>query len=480
MKIIMIDIDTLRPDHLGCYGYHRKTSPNMDQIAKDGVVFQNCYVSDSPCLPSRAALHHGKFGFQIGAVNHGGTWADPLREGQTRDFRSSEDHSKLVQLLQNKGYYTATVSSFAGRHSSWWFLAGYNEVYDCGKGGMENQDEVTPKALELLERHQEKDDFFLHFNIWDPHTPYRVPENYGEPFANDLPPSWMTQDLIDQHQQTYGTHSANAPLHHPDSKPWDREVDQIKNLDDYKKWVDGYDTGIKYADEAVGKIIHKIKELGFYDDCAVILTSDHGENQGELNIYGDHQTADLITHRVPMIIKWPGKAPGKEAALHYQFDIGATLLELCGVKVPEGWDSVSFKNDFLAGREKGRERLFLSHCPWSCQRSVIFNDYILIKTYDDGLKDFPPLMLFNRDKDPHQLHNLAEEKPQIVKKGLDLLENWEKEQLGRNPAGQDPLQEVIKEGGPFHTRGRLPVYLDYYRSIGKPEIARAMEEKYGK
>ena len=72
MRVLYLDIDTLRPDHLGCYGYHRNTSPNIDRLASEGVRFDNCYVSDSPCLPSRAALYTGQCGIRNGAINHGG------------------------------------------------------------------------------------------------------------------------------------------------------------------------------------------------------------------------------------------------------------------------------------------------------------------------------------------------------------------------------------------------------------------------
>ena len=70
MRILFIDIDTLRPDHLGCYGYHRNTSPNIDRLARTGVRFENCYVSDAPCLPSRSGLWSGRTGFHNGAINH--------------------------------------------------------------------------------------------------------------------------------------------------------------------------------------------------------------------------------------------------------------------------------------------------------------------------------------------------------------------------------------------------------------------------
>ena len=73
MRILYVDIDTLRPDHLGCYGYHRQTSPNIDAFAKTAAVFENVHASDVPCLPSRTALLTGRFGIHNGVVNHGGT-----------------------------------------------------------------------------------------------------------------------------------------------------------------------------------------------------------------------------------------------------------------------------------------------------------------------------------------------------------------------------------------------------------------------
>src|SRR4051812_37171690 len=75
LRILYIDIDSLRPDHLGCYGYHRATSPNIDRIAAMGIRFDNCYASDVPCLPSRTSLACGKFGVHHGAISHGGTAA---------------------------------------------------------------------------------------------------------------------------------------------------------------------------------------------------------------------------------------------------------------------------------------------------------------------------------------------------------------------------------------------------------------------
>lgn len=86
MRILYLDLDSLRPDHLGCYGYHRNTSPNIDSIAKEGVTFTNYYCSDAPCLPSRSALMSGRFGIHNGIVGHGGTAADMRREGRNANL----------------------------------------------------------------------------------------------------------------------------------------------------------------------------------------------------------------------------------------------------------------------------------------------------------------------------------------------------------------------------------------------------------
>ena len=119
MRIIFLDLDTLRPDHLGCYGYFRNTSPNIDSIAREGVRFTRYYCSDAPCLPSRSALSSGMFGIHNGAVGHGGTAADQFIEGEERDFRARFAATNLFQLFRRAGMYTASISTFAERHTSY-------------------------------------------------------------------------------------------------------------------------------------------------------------------------------------------------------------------------------------------------------------------------------------------------------------------------------------------------------------------------
>ena len=142
MRIVYIDIDSLRPDRLGCYGYHRNTSPNIDAIAAEGMRFDNLHTSDAPCLPSRTAMYTGQFGIHTGVVGHGGTAADPRLEGPHRGFRARLSEQCLPQRLQYAGFRTVQISPFGQRHSARQFLDGFHEILNTGGGGMESAEVV--------------------------------------------------------------------------------------------------------------------------------------------------------------------------------------------------------------------------------------------------------------------------------------------------------------------------------------------------
>jgi choline-sulfatase len=488
MRILFIDIDTLRSDHLGCYGYHRNTSPNIDWIANQGVRFDNCYVSDAPCLPSRSALWSGRTGFHTGVINHGGAAAEPFGEGCSRGFRDIYDLTGWISSLRKTGLHTVSVSPFGERHSAWWWYAGYSEVYNSGKCGMEIADDITPLALDWLERNASKDNWFLHVNYWDPHTPYRTPLDFGYPFKDDPLPAWLTEEVRQKGWDGYGPHSPQEP-HDYDDHIWQRYVNKypripktLDSLQSVKKWIDGYDTGIRYADEHVGRLLAALEQKGILQDTVIIVSSDHGENQGELNVWGDHQTADQITCKIPLIIRFPGivQKPRIDKTLHYSFDWAATLLELVGGKVPENWDGISFAESFKSGEEKGRDYLVVSQGAWACQRGIRFNhqgeDYICLRTYHDGHKMLEPLMLFNLSQDPHEQYNLAGTNPALTRQAITYLEDWLQQMILTSQTNIDPMMTVLREGGSFHTRGNLPNYLQRLRSTERSQHAEHLEK----
>ena len=192
MRILYIDIDSLRPDHLGCYGYHRNTSPAIDALAREGMVFQRAYTSDAPCLPSRTALYSGRFGIHTGVVGHGGTAAQPKIEGPGRNFRDHFDNQGLARQLQKLGLHTAMISPFGQRHAAWHFYAGFNEIHNTGQGGMESAETVQPVVDRWLADHAARDNWYLHINYWDPHTPYRTPASLETPPTPPSPPGSTT------------------------------------------------------------------------------------------------------------------------------------------------------------------------------------------------------------------------------------------------------------------------------------------------
>jgi arylsulfatase A-like enzyme len=478
LRILYLDLDTLRPDHLGCYGYHRNTSPNIDRIAAQGVRFDNTYCSDAPCLPSRTALMTGRFGIHTGVINHGGTCADPRIDGPERGFRDSLSSTSLPATLKQAGLHTAYIGGFGERHSAWSFYAGFREIYDTGKGGMESAEDVTPTALDWIARNAAKEDWYLQVNYWDPHTPYRAPAEFGNPFEAEPLPAWFTPEVLAEHRRHVGPHSARETyMFHGDFDPrWPRYPGELGDMADLRRYIDGYDCGIRYMDDHIGQLFAALEEAGVMDDLAIIISSDHGENLGELGLYGEHGTADNITCRIPLIIRWPGGAQGgSDKGLHYNLDLGPTLAELLRRPAKPHWDGESFAATITRRADRGREYLVISQGCHVCQRSVRWGDWLYMRTYHDGYHLFPTEMLYNVANDPHEQHDLAVARPDLCAQGLRYLTEWHDQMMATMPAGytEDPMRIVLAEGGPFHARGFLK---DYVKRLEATERGHAVAE----
>jgi len=477
MRILYIDIDSLRPDHLSCYGYHRKTSPNIDRIASRGVRFNNCYASDVPCLPSRTALFGGRFGIHNGVVNHGGVASEPFIEGPTRDFRSKLGSTGWMQCLRNTGYRTAMISSFPERHSAWQVYAGFLDIINPGKCGIETADEVSPLAIDWINRNGKQDNWFLHVNLWDPHTPYRAPDEFVAMFKDAPLPAWYTDEVRTRHWAGCGPHSAREVMGYAEAEKWwqdewPKQPVVIDSMQQARRMFDGYDAGVRFADEHVGRILNALADASVLDDTALIVSADHGENLGELNIYCDHQTADQFTCRVPLVLRWPGKFDdgSPNDGLIHNLDFAASIVQLAGGKVPANWDG---QPGFVP-----RQSLVVSQGAWSCQRSARWDNWLLIKSLHDGHHAFPELMLFDLAHDPHEQQDVAEANPAVVATGVRILEEWHDRMMRSATTPVDPMQTVLAEGGPFHTRRQLPAYLKRLRATGRESWARILESKH--
>ncbi len=490
MKVIYIDVDTMSPSHMGCYGYQRNTCPNIDAIASEdeSAVFTNMYTSDAPCLPSRTSLIIGQFGIKHGAVNHGGKYADLRSHLENRDFQHAFEFDSLFGLFKRKDYKTISVSSFTSRHSSWQFNAGVNEVYCDGDSATQNADEITGIASKVISDNIDENDMFLHIHMWDPHTPYRAPDDFQPEYLNEDFKYFVDEKLLETHKTFIGPHTATTlNMYSGESySPFSRDIGTIRDMNDLKTVVDGYDVGISYSDHHVGKIVTQLKESGVYDDAMIIISAGHGENIGEMGVYSEHGTADHATCNIPFIVKIPKgtKVKNKIDSLHYNLDLVptvATMLDLKPQSAVTKWDGESFLGEMLENESNEREYLILSQMSHVLQRGVRFENYVYIQTYHDGYHaHFDEEMLFDLTNDPFEQTNIAHAHPDLVAKAKVHLFDWYNTQMseliGRHC--EDPLWYILHNGGPYHAQSFAPLLSANLERIGEVEKSKLVQEIY--
>jgi len=307
-NIILITLDTTRADHLGCYGYERNTSPNIDKIAAESVLYKKALATSSWTLPSHASLFTGKF-----SSSHGATFDTngPLKlldaiEGPkewTNAFRArglSQNELTLAHILKNTGYKTAAVAGGPWLKRAFGLDKGF-DFYDDAEistfnGRTANQ--VTAGAINLLEK-VKGHNFFLFLNYFDAHSPYCPPEGFAKTF---LPK---------------GT---ELPIQHPSIK-------QINCL---------YDAEILYMDHYIGKLFEQLKKDRLYENTFIVITSDHGELLGERGKFGHGYYLYQQELHIPLLLKYPGSevSPAEKDDIVQLTDVFALILDRTGVKVP--------------------------------------------------------------------------------------------------------------------------------------------------
>jgi arylsulfatase A-like enzyme len=487
MRILYVDVDTLRADHTGPYGYPRRLTPNLDALAKQAVVFERCYASDGPCAPSRGALTSGQFGITTGAIGNFGPACDLHLFERTRHAPFLGGH------LYRHGVYTASVSCFPERHYAYWFVGNFREWTKptLSSGDDEDAADVTAVALDWLRRRGREESFFLHVHFWDPHIPYLEPEPWFErAAASGPPPAWPDEATIAEHAETaYGPHSAldlyegdgtwSVP---PPLSPNPRTMpDAIRSREDFERFVTGYDGAVAYVDEHLGRLLNALEDLGVLEETAVVVTADHGECLGEQGIYGDHPLANEPSHRVPLVVRWPGlttRLPVERrrvAGLAYQLDLAPTLCDLLGIPVPEGWEGLSLAPALRGEEFAGRPELVLSHGAYSYQRALRTPDRLYVRTLHPGLFRAQRQQLFDVVADPVLSTDLATERPDEVEELDGRLMEWIRSHATMQGDIPDPM-EARRYEGPMHAFS-APRYLERLRATGRARLAEDLQAR---
>lgn len=482
MRVLLVDIDSVRPDHLGCYGYERDTSPAIDELATEGVRFDECYVSDSPCLPSRTALATCRHGIDTGVVTHfgEGQWYDNPGSGHDLD----PDRKLSFTHLAHEGVRTASVSSFAERHMAYHFSGAFQEsiqpTAETGLLATEDAADVTGAALTWLDGHVEEDDWLLHVNYWDVHHPYQGIDEYVDEIRDSGPAqAFPSQDDIDDQQGMVGPRTADVwPNPSEMGADWFEEKygewpfpDRVETRKDAEQFVDGYDAAIRKVDDEVAVLLDYLEDADVLEDTAVVVTGDHGEALGEHGIYAEHAMPHRPCQRVPLIVSWPGvtdDAAGSAVDDYvYQFDLMPTICDLYGVDTPDGWAA-----DAVTGALEdpdafdGREFVVSGHGIYTFGRAVYEDDWVYVRLLHPGVFSLPgeyadpslPAngleLLYDLDADPHMTNNRIADQEDVADRLRDRLDGWIAEHVStdwqeKQPAdarGRDTLARMASSG----------------------------------
>jgi len=303
-NVLLIVVDTLRADHLSCYGYGYETSPSIDRLAATGWRYENA-ISQAPwTTPSLGSLFTSRYPSQLGIEDERSVVSDELL--------------LLPEVLQAHGYATGAVVSHSFCSSEWGFAQGFDSFDEdnvLGHRGITSPG-VTEAGLDFLERHREEP-FFLWLHYFDPHNQYLPHEGYGPPPPADY------RGRIDP-----GT-------------PFQR----LKTLDLRKRELKEvrrfYDSEIAFTDHHVGRVLTRLEELGLDDSTIVVFAADHGEEFFDHGRLGHAHSLYQELVRVPLILRVPGEEPRVVADTVGLIDLYPTLLELLGLPAPEGLEGRS-------------------------------------------------------------------------------------------------------------------------------------------
>jgi arylsulfatase A-like enzyme len=399
---VLVSVDTLRADHLGCYGYKRETSPAADSLAKDSALFLNTYASSPWTLPSHVSMMTSLHG-----VHH---------QVYHEDEKMAPDLITLADTLRSQGFMTSAFTDGGFVSRVYGFSRGFDSYQERGDGVLihNSAELIWREASEWLDANREKD-FFLFLHTYQPHNPYVCPHPYGTMFLEENA-VWRSIDLMGHLGGYAGIYSELAE-------------EERRNI------IGLYDGEIRYTDEALVKpLIGKLKELGLYDSTLIVLTSDHGEEFFDHSswAHGHHLYDEAL--KVPLIIKFPkarfkGQKFGPIVRL---IDMMPTILE--DLRVSSVKLAIDGKSLFpiLRGKERG-DRTFLadvgdnilsSHVGRKIAMNTGENKIILNKPFSPEDARFftppprlvPPVELFSLGEDPQEKRNLVDEKPTVARK----------------------------------------------------------------
>ncbi len=417
MNIIVIIADTWRADYLGCYGNDWIQTPNLDQLAAEGVVFTNCYADGLPTIPARRVYFTGKsiLPMENGwrpLYPHDVTFPEVLqKDGFTTSFIADTYHYFKPNLNFHKGFnswewirgqeadqwQSGPREKFDPRNHMPEYL--WNENYDrlMRQYLMNTQDWQTEEdyfcaqsfksGMRWLERNIDNKPFMLWIDTFDPHEPWDAPERFQKMYYDNYP--------CERFLFGYGVRAQDVRS---------EDIPAIKGL---------YAAEVSFVDRWIGHFLEKVRDLGLMDDTIIAFTTDHGTHLGEQSCV--QKTPGLLNScvaQLPLIVRHPdSEHKGKRIdALVNAIDFMPSLLSMVGAEGPEEMNGKNFWELVTGEAENIHERVFVGFGPFAAVRDLQWHYFQHIKGQNRGKGP----CLYDLKNDPKETVNVAEEYPDVV------------------------------------------------------------------
>lgn len=409
-NVLLIVADDLKADVLGCYGSTACKTPHIDQLAKQGLVFDRAYCQAAWCAPSRQSFMYSRYQGKVGTTlgehfkNHGFYSARVSKIFHMRvpgDIMTGADGEDVAacwtERFNCQGKESGTPGAYAclnlnlfsdqleGRETAGDPNRMFITVQADGDGSEQPDHMAATKTIELLRQHKDQP-FFIATGLIRPHYPNVAPKSYFDayPWQDIKLPEVPENDLDDIPKigRTQITNGNNPIGKHPDNQK--------------RMWA-GYQATVTFMDDQVGRIIAELDRLGLRESTAVILISDHGYLLGEHTFWQKSNLHDEVM-QVPLIVDVPGMPAGHTQAITELLDIYPTLAELAGIPIPNDVQGKSFAK-VLADPSKSvrSDALCLER-----GGAVLRSDRHAYIRYRNGEEE-----LYDMQNDPQQFTNLA-------------------------------------------------------------------------
>jgi arylsulfatase A-like enzyme len=407
-NIVLIVIDALRADHLGCYGYSRPTSPVIDSLAASGILFETAITQAPWTKSSFSSFLTSLYPFQHGVED----WAAVMPDSMLT----------LPEVLSGQGYTTACVINMLGLGGRFGVLKGFEQVSESGKTSRDAR-AATEDAMEYLR--QAREPFFMLLHYFDVHQPYT--------------PGRDCVDLVNVDTDLDPFSNKGLWARNKDGQPPQKAIAKTKLL---------YDGCIRYVDDSLADFFRFLNEAGIADNTVIIITADHGEAFWEHGVDTHGSTVYDEVLRVPLIIVWPGRFddPRKVTSQVRLIDLFPTILEMIDATCDSRIEGVSLMPHIEGGQIDNEGRLLPSHVAFAGNGQVKPPEVMCLRTLGWKViveKPAGPVETYDLDGDPIEAVNLSARAPREAAALLSLLEGLQ-DAYSRTGAGKTALTDEEK------------------------------------